>query len=86
MLQTPHQVVDKYETEAEIAAFYEGARLELYTWAHYKDGEMFVGSCGKTYKWALSELDKDEALVLNLLRERKGIEEETQQIIAARQE
>ncbi len=48
-----------------IRAFYNGFRygLRLYAWWG-NDGEQHVGTCGRTLKQALDDIDKEERLVL----------------------
>ncbi len=41
-------------------AYHEGLREGLEMYAHWKDGVQYVGTCGKTLKQALEEIDKQE--------------------------
>lgn len=45
-----------FSTKDELVAFMIGAEHALYTFAHWKDGVMYVGISGKTYKEAIQEL------------------------------
>lgn len=43
----------------QIEAYYEGVKLGVSLYAHWKDGTQYVGTCGKTLKDALKEIDRD---------------------------
>jgi len=57
-------------------AYHEGVREGLEMYAHWKDGVQYVGTCGKTLKQALAEVDKQEEDVLASLQDRKDIASE----------
>jgi hypothetical protein len=45
-----------FETIEQLNAFMEGAEHALFTFAHYYDGVMQVGTTGTTYKSAKAQL------------------------------
>jgi len=40
--------------------FFEGVRKGIWLYAWSKDGEQYVGTCGRTLKEAIAEIDKQE--------------------------
>ena len=45
-------------------AYHDGLREGLEMYAHWRDGTQYVGTCGKTLKQALAEIDKQEADII----------------------
>lgn len=43
-------------TKDELRLWIDGVLHGLFAFAHWKDGVMYVGTSGKTYKWAVEEL------------------------------
>ncbi len=43
--------------QAEINAYFDGARESVCLWAHWNNGEQYVGSCGTTLKSVLQDLE-----------------------------
>lgn len=54
-------------------AYYNGIREGIEQYAHWKDGEQFVGTCGTTLKSALKRIDEEEKRALEMLEDRKEI-------------
>jgi hypothetical protein len=57
----------------ETRAYYQGLREGLKRYAWWRDGVQYVGSCGRTLKHALAEVDleeRDEVAAANL----RGVE------------
>lgn len=54
-------------------AYYNGIREGIEQFAHWKDGEQFVGTCGTTLKSALKRIDEEEKHALGMLEDRKEI-------------
>ena len=52
--------VDEHITNAYYDGMIDGVRL----FAHWKDGEQFVGTCGKTLKKAIEDIEKLRANAL----------------------
>lgn len=77
MIITPQEVAQKCQTVEEVVAFYDGAKACLYCWAHWRDGEMFVGSCGKRYHDEKLNLMRDEIAALEIVRRRIEIQIES---------
>jgi len=59
---TPEQ--DQYLQLAQTRAYYEGVREGVQMYAHWKDGEQFVGTTGRTLKEAIERINLAEADVL----------------------
>ena len=57
-------------------AYYNGIREGIEQFAHWKDGEQFVGTCGTTLKTALKRIDEEEKRALEMLDDRKDIAKE----------
>jgi hypothetical protein len=57
-------------------AYHEGLREGLEMYAHWRDGVQYVGTCGKTLKQALEEINKQEQDALDQLQDRKDIKSE----------
>ena len=57
-------------------AYYNGIREGIEQYAHWKDGEQFVGTCGQTLKDALKRIDSEEKRALEMLKDRKEIASE----------
>lgn len=57
-------------------AYHEGVREGLTMYAHWRDGVQYVGTCGKTLKQALAEIDKQEQDTLDHLQDKKDIASE----------
>lgn len=62
--------------QALTKAYYNGIREGIEQYAHWKDGEQFVGTCGTTLKDALKRIDAEEKHALELLEDRKDIKRE----------
>ena len=62
--------------QALTKAYYNGIREGIEQYAHWKDGEQFVGTCGTTLKDALKRIDAEEKHALELLEDRKDIKSE----------
>lgn len=45
-----------FPTKNELRSWIAGVKHALYTFAYWKDGEMYVGASGKTYKEVMGEL------------------------------
>ena len=56
--------------------YYNGIREGIEQYAHWKDGEQFVGTCGTTLKSALKRIDQEEKRALEILEDRKEIAKE----------
>jgi hypothetical protein len=54
-------------------AYHEGLREGLEMYAHCKDGTQYVGTCGKTLKQALAEVDQQEQSIVDGLEDAKEI-------------
>ena len=59
--------------QALTKAYYNGIREGIEQFAHWKDGEQFVGTCGTTLKSALKRIDEEEKHALGMLEDRKEI-------------
>ena len=59
---TPEQ--DQYMQVQMTRAYYQGVREGLQRYAHWRDGEQYVGTTGRTLKQAYQAVDQDEALDL----------------------
>jgi len=46
--------------EFSVRCFFEGVRKGIWLYAWSKDGEQYVGTCGRTLKEAIAEIDKQE--------------------------
>jgi len=46
--------------EFSARCFFEGVRKGIWLYAWSKDGEQYVGTCGRTLKEALADIDKQE--------------------------
>lgn len=44
--------------KAQIESYFEGMKAGVQEFAHWKDGQQFVGTTGKTLKKALEEIDQ----------------------------
>jgi hypothetical protein len=62
--------------QALTKAYYNGIREGIEQYAHWKDGEQFVGTCGTTLKDALKRIDAEEKHALELLEDRRDIKSE----------
>lgn len=64
---TPEQ--DQFLQIAQTRAYYQGQREGISLYAHWKDGEQYVGTTGRTLKDALARnLQEEEQAVERLLR------------------
>ena len=54
-------------------AHYNGIREGIEQYAHWKDGVQYVGTCGRTLKDALKDIDAEEARALELLKEKENV-------------
>lgn len=54
-------------------AYYNGIREGIEQYAHWKDGVQYVGTCGRTLKDALKDIDAEEARALELLKENENV-------------
>lgn len=68
---TPEQ--DQYLQLAQTKTYYNGMRLGVAEYAHWKDGVQYVGTCGKTLKEAIAEIDQKEKQVLETYKIGKSI-------------
>jgi len=59
---------DQYLQICQARAYYRGIKEGIKLYAHWKNGEQFVGTTGKTLGHALYELDKEEERVLAKFR------------------
>ena len=57
-------------------AYYNGIREGIEQYAHWRDGVQYVGTCGRTLKDALKDIDAEEQRALELLEDRKDIKRE----------
>lgn len=48
-----------FSTKEELRMWMDGAKHALYTFAHWHDGTMYVGSSGKTFRGAVEELHRN---------------------------
>lgn len=64
---------DKMNKQALTKAYYNGIREGIEQYAHWKDGEQFVGTCGTTLKSALKNIDAEEKRALEMLEDRREI-------------
>ncbi len=53
--------------KAQYAAYFDGIKDGIQRYAHWSNGEQFVGTCGKTLSQALAEIDQDKATAARLL-------------------
>lgn len=77
MIIKPEEVARRLQTIEEVAAFYEGAKHCLHCWAYWKDGEQYVGSCGRRYHDEKLNLMRDEIAALEIVRRRLETQIET---------
>ena len=54
-------------------AYHDGLREGIELYAHWRDGTQYVGTCGKTLKQALAEIDKQEADIIAGLEDRREV-------------
>lgn len=61
--------VDVIIKEQELTArwFYNGMREGIREYAHWRDGEQYVGTCGTTLAQALKRIDQEEQTALKKL-------------------
>lgn len=59
---TPEQ--DQYLQLDQTRAYYKGVREGVQRYAHWRDGEQFVGTTGRTLKSALESIDREERELL----------------------
>jgi hypothetical protein len=52
--------------------FYNGMREGVREYAHWRDGEQYVGTCGTTLAQALERIDSEEKQALVVLEDRRG--------------
>jgi hypothetical protein len=52
-------------------AYYNGIREGIEQYAHWKDGVQYVGTCGRTLKDALKDIDAEEKRALEMLEDRR---------------
>ena len=59
--------------EQELTArwFYNGMREGVREYAHWRDGEQYVGTCGTTLKEALERIDSEEKQALAVMEDRR---------------
>lgn len=53
----------------EAAAYYEGMIDGVKLFAHWKDGEQFVGTCGRSLKQAIKDLEAERDMIVNRFKE-----------------
>ena len=68
---TPEQ--DQYLQLAQTKTYYNGMRIGIAEYAYWKDGVQYVGTCGKTLKEAIAEIDQKEKQVLETYKIGKSI-------------
>jgi hypothetical protein len=51
--------------------FYNGMREGVREYAHWRDGEQYVGTCGTTLAQALERIDSEEKQALVVLEDRR---------------
>jgi hypothetical protein len=59
--------------KAKIKNYYEGVREGLTRYAHWKDGVQYVGTCGRTLKEAIIQVNIEELEVLDALEDQRVI-------------
>lgn len=69
-----NHINQEFETLADLnEAYYNGVREGIEQYAHWKDGEQFVGTCGTTLKLALKRIDNEEKQALKMLKDKLGV-------------
>jgi hypothetical protein len=53
----PYELIAEYVNESKIEAYNKGFKDALYAYSWMVDGVAYVGTCGKTYKTAIKEVD-----------------------------
>jgi hypothetical protein len=61
------------EQELTTRWFYNGMREGVREYAHWRDGEQYVGTCGTTLAQALEQIDSEEKRALEVLEDRREI-------------
>jgi hypothetical protein len=56
---------DQYLQLAQTRAYYDGVRQGIEMYAHWRDGEQYVGTTGRTLKEALERVSLAEADLLS---------------------
>jgi hypothetical protein len=64
--------VNKVIAERLSAEFFKGLRRGVEMYAHWKDGVQYVGTCGKTLKDALADINKIGTKELDDIRNSNG--------------
>ena len=64
--------VNKVIAERLSAEYFKGLRRGVELYAHWKDGVQYVGTCGRTLKDALVDINKIETEELNKIRNSNG--------------
>ena len=59
---TPEQ--EQFMQLAQTRAYHQGLREGVELYAHWRDGEQYVGTTGRTLKQALDTIDQEEADIL----------------------
>lgn len=62
---------DQYLQIAQTRAYYKGLREGVARYAHWKDGEQYVGTTGRTLREALDEVNRAEQHLLDRYNELK---------------
>lgn len=62
--------------EKEIKAYYQGLIDGIEMFAHWNDGEQYVGTCGMTLKEAYARMQVAQAAALQQLEDRRNIQSE----------
>lgn len=55
------------EQQSTTRWFYNGMREGIREYAHWRDGEQYVGTCGTTLAQALKRIDQEEQTALKKL-------------------
>jgi len=61
------KVTKMNEQELTARWFYNGMREGVREYAHWRDGEQYVGTCGTTLKQALNRIDQEEQAAVKKL-------------------
>lgn len=59
--------------KTKIKIYYEGVREGLTRYAHWKDGVQYVGTCGKTLKEVIAEVNIEEQNALDSLEDMRDM-------------
>lgn len=59
--------------KTKIKNYYEGVREGITRYAHWKDGVQYVGTCRKTLKEAIAQVDRDEQDALDTFEDMREL-------------